>query len=78
MEQRVEALTSQLLKLLPADVALLKRDLKQQIEGVLQQAFIEMELVTREEFEIQQKVLARSRQKLEQLERRLAELEQGR
>jgi BMFP domain-containing protein YqiC len=40
---------------------------------VLDAQFAKLNLVTREEFEIQKRVLERSREKLEQLEKRLAE-----
>jgi len=37
--------------------------------------FAKLDLVTREEFDVQRKVLARSREKIEQLEKQVAELE---
>ncbi len=77
MEPQLESLTQQILRLLPFDLPLLRADLQQQILVLLRHNFAEMELVTREEFEIQQRVLTRSRQKLERLEQRLAELEQA-
>ena len=40
-----------------------------------QSVFSRLDLVTREEFDVQAKVLARSRAKLEQLEKQVAELE---
>ncbi|MND05820.1 Membrane fusogenic activity [compost metagenome] len=42
---------------------------------MLQNALGKLDLVTREEFEVQQQVLARTREKLESLAQRLAELE---
>ncbi len=57
------------------------RDLQQEVEKnarvALQSAFNRMELVTREEFDAQAKVLARTRERLEALEARLAALESG-
>ena len=53
----------------------LNADVRQQIRAAAQSAFSKMELVSREEFEAQKAVLLRSRQKLEALEKRLAELE---
>jgi BMFP domain-containing protein YqiC len=44
--------------------------------AMLQAAFAKMDLVTREEFDVQQGVLARTRAKLEALEREVAELEE--
>lgn len=51
-------------------------DLDKTFRGVLQGAFEKMDLVSREEFEVQRAVLAKTRAKLESLEGRVAELEQ--
>ncbi|MEX0431213.1 ubiquinone biosynthesis accessory factor UbiK [Spiribacter insolitus] len=55
------------------------RDFQQEVEKnarvALQSAFSRMELVTREEFDAQAKVLARTRERLEALEARVAQLE---
>jgi BMFP domain-containing protein YqiC len=53
-------------------------DLQRNLKAVLTQQFAQLDLVTREEFDAQARVLARTRQKLEALERRLAELQSGR
>jgi len=57
------------------------RDFQQEVEKnarvALQSAFNRMELVTRDEFDAQAKVLARTRERLEALEQRLAALEGG-
>jgi BMFP domain-containing protein YqiC len=50
-------------------------DLQKNLKALLTQQFARMELVTREEFDVQAQVLARTRAKLEALERRLADLE---
>lgn len=50
-------------------------DLNKNLHALLQSAFTKLELVTREEFDIQVEVLQRTRQKLQQLEARVAELE---
>jgi ubiquinone biosynthesis accessory factor UbiK len=50
-------------------------DLQKNLKALLTQQFARLELVTREEFDTQSKVLARARVKLDELERRLAELE---
>lgn len=50
-------------------------DLQRNLKAVLSQQFARLELVTREEFDAQLRVLARSREKLQELERRIAELE---
>lgn len=50
-------------------------DLQKNLKALLTQQFARLDLVTREEFDTQSKVLARARERLEELERRLAELE---
>ena len=51
------------------------KDLEKNFRGMLSAAFARMDLVTREEYDVQVQVLARAREKLAQLEARLAELE---
>ncbi|MFQ5642979.1 MAG: accessory factor UbiK family protein [Thiogranum sp.] len=53
----------------------LQADLEKNLNAAAQAVFAKMDLVTREEFDVQSKVLARSRAKLEQLEKQVAELE---
>lgn len=50
-------------------------DVEKNIKAMLQGGLARLDLVTREEFDIQARVLARTREKLEQLETRVAELE---
>jgi len=51
------------------------RDIEKNLRALLSSSFSRLDLVTREEFDIQQEVLRRSREKLKQLETRVAELE---
>ncbi len=53
------------------------KDLQRNLKALLAQQFARLDLVTREEFDTQTKVLARTREKLEALEARLAELEEA-
>jgi BMFP domain-containing protein YqiC len=53
-------------------------DIERNVRTMLGGLFSRLDLVTREEFDIQRAVLARTREKLEQLEARLAEYEQRR
>ena len=50
-------------------------DLEKNLRALLQSAFGRLDLVTREEFDVQREVLARTRAKLQELEAKLAELE---
>lgn len=51
------------------------KDLEKNLRATLSSFFSRLDLVTREEFDIQAKVLARTRERLEQLEVRVGELE---
>ena len=51
------------------------KDIEKNIRALLMQGFAKLDLVTREEFDIQAEVLARARQQLTVLEARVAELE---
>jgi len=50
-------------------------DLQRNLKALLSQQFAQLELVTREEFDAQVRVLARTREKLQELERRLSAVE---
>ena len=50
-------------------------DLEKNLRALLASAFSRLDLVTREEFDVQREVLARTRAKLQELEAKLAELE---
>jgi BMFP domain-containing protein YqiC len=50
-------------------------EVQRNLKALLSQQFAQFELVTREEFDAQARVLARTREKLQELERRLAELQ---
>jgi len=51
------------------------RDVENNLRAVLTATFARFDLVTREEFDVQREVLLRAREKIAQLEVRLAELE---
>ena len=53
------------------------KDLEKNVKALMAGAFAKLDLVTREEFEVQRQVLARTRERLEQLEARIAELEKA-
>ncbi|MDN4575816.1 phosphoheptose isomerase [Pandoraea cepalis] len=67
--QDMQAKVSELLKQSPA------KDIERNVKSLLNQGFNRLDLVTREEFDVQAQVLARTREKLEALEKRVAELE---
>jgi BMFP domain-containing protein YqiC len=51
------------------------KDIERNVKAMMTQGFSKLDLVTREEFDIQAQVLAKTRSRLELLETRLAELE---
>lgn len=52
------------------------KDFEKNLRAMLASTFSKMDLVTREEFDVQQELLLRTREKLSQLEARLASLEE--
>jgi BMFP domain-containing protein YqiC len=62
----------------PDGLRAMQKDLEQNFRAVLAAGLGKLDLVTREEFEVQEAVLARTRDKLEALEQRLAEYEKAR
>ncbi|MES2072937.1 MAG: accessory factor UbiK family protein [Pseudomonadota bacterium] len=51
------------------------KDIEKNVKAMMSQGFAKLDLVTREEFDIQAQVLAKTRAKLDALEERVAELE---
>lgn len=68
----LEDLSAKISEFLAASPA---KDVERNLRALLSAAFARLDLATREEFEIQAKVLARAREKLSELETRVAELE---
>ena len=60
---------------LPASLTTLGREAEQNIRAAVKSALRKMDLVTREEFDIQHEVLIRTRSRLEALEKQVAKLE---
>jgi len=74
-EKTMDELSARIRDFLAASPA---RDVEKNIRVLLGSFFSRLDLVSREEFDVQAKVLARTREKLGQLEARLAELEKSR
>ena len=70
----LDDLTRKLSDSLPPGLGKAREEMEQQFRTVLGGAFERLDLVTREEFDAQKAVLARTRKKLEALEKKLAEL----
>jgi BMFP domain-containing protein YqiC len=73
----LDELARKLADAVPPGLTALKHDLEQNFKAVLQGGLAKLDLVTRQEFDIQAGVLRRSRERLEQLEQRIAAIEKG-
>jgi BMFP domain-containing protein YqiC len=71
----IDDLARKLSASVPQGITNIKRDLEDNFKAVLQSALSKMDLVTRQEFDVQTGVLRRTREKLEALEAKLAQLE---
>jgi len=71
----LDDLARQLAETVPENLRSIGDDLQRNFKALLQAGLDRMDLVTREEFDIQKAVLDRTREKLELLDTRLAELE---
>ena len=71
INDKIDELTHRIGKLLPSNAQDLKDDFEASIHTLLQSSLSKMNLVTREEFDIQTALLERTREKLEQIEKQL-------
>lgn len=72
----IEQLVERIMQSLPAGLQEMKQEADQQLRAALQRTLGQMDLVTREEFDIQREVLLRTRARLEALELQVTALEQ--
>lgn len=73
-KNHLEELAQKLLAVLPDNLQIINNDIQTKFHDVLKIAFTKLDLVTREEFDAQVKVLARTRAKVEALEEQLTKL----
>jgi len=73
----LDELARRLAESVPPGIAALRDDLERNFKAVLQAGLSKLDLVTRQEFDIQAAVLRRSREQLEELEKRIAALEKS-
>ena len=77
VSELLTTLAQRLSAVLPDTPGLLKRDLEKNFHAILEGVFGRLDLVTREEFDIQTRVLARCRERIAQLEAVVHQLESG-
>ena len=75
-EFNFEETTRQILGSLPSDFGKIQEDVKKNLKATLQATFARMELVSREEFDIQTELLSRTRALAEELGKKVDALEQ--
>jgi len=75
-KQFFDDLSTKISATLPPVPGGVKGEIEQSIRSILQTTFNKLDLVTREDFEIQSSVLQKTRLKLENLEKKLTELEE--
>lgn len=73
---RIDDIAQRLFAGLPEAAQTMRRDIESNFRAVLQSSLGKLDLTTREEFEVQTKVLERTRARLELLEQRVVNLEQ--
>jgi BMFP domain-containing protein YqiC len=73
--EKLDELARRLAESMPAGLREFQADIEKNLKASLQGTFQRMDLVTREEFEVQSALLARSRERLRALEDRIAALE---
>ena len=71
----IEKLANTLVAALPEGLRSMRDEVADNFKTALSDGIAKLDLVTREEFEVQEAVLKRTREKLERLEKQLAELE---
>ncbi len=73
----IDDMANKLAGVIPPALHTIKEDLEKTFHAILQSALGKLDLVTREEFEVQKLVLAKTRTNLEALEKRVAILEES-
>lgn len=74
MNNTLDELSKRISSLIPGDVKHLQNDMESNVKSLLQTTLTKMNLVTREEFDVQSAVLKRTREKLEALEKQVEQL----
>ena len=71
----IDDITQAIHNALPQELIAATSDIQLTLKAALHEQFQEWQLITREEFELQEKVLTRTREKVEKLEKTISELE---
>lgn len=71
----IDSIADRIANSIPPGLNTFKDDMEKNVHALLQSALSKLDLVSREEFEVQKAVLAKTRLRLEELEKRVEELE---
>tara|TARA_B100000686_G_C16019861_1_gene585386 strand:+ start:343 stop:564 length:222 start_codon:yes stop_codon:yes gene_type:complete len=71
MDKFLKDLKENISKNIPENIDALRGDIKQNVQSIIDAQIKKLDLVTREEFEVQEQVLKRTREKLEKLEKKI-------
>ena len=74
-KETIEKLAQKLADAVPGGLKSVREDVESNFRAVLKAGMSKLDLVTREEFDVQEAVLARTREKLEQLEEQVTAME---
>ena len=73
--KKIEEIAKQVTDAIPSGLKTMANDLEDKTKTILQRKLSQLDVVTREEFDVQTQVLIKTREKLADLEARLTELE---
>jgi BMFP domain-containing protein YqiC len=74
--EKLDELVNRIISGLPRDLDLARKDIEKNLKSAISAGLARMDLVTREEYDIQLALLQRTREKLENLEKKLTDLEE--
>ncbi len=74
--EKLDELVNRVISSLPRDLDLARKDIEKNLKSAISAGLARMDLVTREEYDIQLALLQRTREKLENLEKKLTDLEE--
>ncbi len=74
-DTKIDNFIKQVLDNLPVELTQIKQDLEKNLKVTISNSFSKMDLVTREEFDVQAALLARTRVLLEEMEQKVEQLE---
>ncbi|MFB3101010.1 MAG: accessory factor UbiK family protein [Gammaproteobacteria bacterium] len=78
IDASIQQAIQQAVKLIPNDMTRFREDVEKNLKSTIQATFSKFDLVSREEFDIQTELLSRTRALVEELEKKISDMEQTR